>query len=62
MKTETLIAKAASFYLFAMLTCIFFSWGYCGFGLTCIACYYIVRALLKELKGMLNDLHIMQND
>ena len=62
MKTETLIAKSALFYLIAMLSCIFFSWGVCGCVLTCIACYYLVRALWKELKGMLNDLKNMQND
>ena len=62
MKTETLIAKAALFYLLAMLTCIFFSWGCCGCVLTCIACYYLVRAMWKELKGMLTDLQNMKND
>ena len=60
MKTETLIAKAALFYLLAMLTCIFFSWWYCGCEIMFVSFYYMARAVWNELKGMLNDLKIMR--
>ena len=56
MKTENLIAKAGLYYVLAMLFGICISWEYCGFELMCVSCYYLVRVLWNELKGMLNDL------
>ena len=56
MKAEKLFAKAGLYYVLAMLFGICISWEYCGFELMCVSCYYLVRALWNELKGMLNDL------
>ena len=59
MKAEKLVAKAGLFCVLSMLLGICISWKYCGVELMCVACYYIVRALFNELKGMLNDLKNM---
>ena len=59
MKTENLIARAGLFFVLSMLLGICISWKYCGVELMCVACYYMVRALFNELKGMLNDLKNM---
>ena len=55
MKTENFIAKAGLFYVLSMLFGMFISWKYCGFELMCVACYYMVRALWNEMKGMWYD-------
>ena len=59
MTTEKFIAKSGLFYVLSMVLGICFSWKYCGFELMCVSCYYLVRALWNELKGMLNDLEGM---
>ena len=59
MKTEKFVAKAGLFYVLAIVLGVCVSWEYCGFELLCVACYYIVRALLNELKGMWDDLKNM---
>ena len=59
MKTENLIARAGLFFVLSMVFGMCISWMYCGCELMCVACYYIVRALFNELKGMLNDLKNM---
>ena len=56
MNTENFIAKAGLFYVLSMFFGMCISWKYCGFELMCVSCYYLVRALWNELKGMLNDL------
>lgn len=60
MKTENLIAKSGLFYVLSIVLGALVSWKYCGFELMCVSCYYILRALWNELKGMLNDLKIMR--
>ena len=62
MKTENFIAKAGLFYVLSMLFGMCISWKYCGFELMCVSCYYLVRALWNDLKGMLNDLKGMWNN
>ena len=47
------MTRAGVFYVLAVLLGAIVSWKYCGFELSCVACYYIVRALWNELKGML---------
>lgn len=59
MTTEKCMTKASVLYLLSMLLGALVSWEYCGFELSCVACYYIVRAIWNELKGMLNDLKNM---
>lgn len=59
MKTENFILKSGLFYVLSMVLGICISWKYCGVELSCVACYYMVRALWNELKGMLNDLKNM---
>lgn len=59
MTTEKYMTKACVFYVLAVLLGALVSWKYCGFELSCVACYYIARALFNELKGMLNDLKNM---
>ena len=53
------MTRAGVFYVLAVLLGALVSWKYCGFELSCVACYYIVRALWNELKGVLNDLKNM---
>ena len=60
MTTEKCMARACVLYVLAMLLGALVSWKYCGFELSCVACYYIVRALFNELKGMLKDLKSMR--
>ena len=55
MKTENLLAKAGLFYVLSMLLGMCISWKYCGFELMCVACYYMIRALWSEMKGMWDD-------
>ena len=55
MNTENLIAKAVQYYVLAMFWGMCISWKYCGFELMCVACYYMVRALWNEMKGMWDD-------
>ena len=55
MKTENFIVKAGLFYVLSMLFGFCVSWKYCGFELMCVACYYMVRALWNEMKGMWDD-------
>ena len=55
MTTEKCMTRAGVFYVLAVLLGALVSWKYCGFERSCVACYYIVRALFNELKGMLND-------
>ena len=59
MTTEKCMTKASVLYLLAMLLGALVSWKYCGFELSCVACYYIACALFNELKGVLNDLKNM---
>ena len=59
MTTEKCMTRAGVLYVLAVLLGALVSWKYCGFALSCVACYYIVRALWNELKGMLNDLKNM---
>ena len=59
MKTENFISKAGLFFVLSMLLGICISWKYCGFELMCVSCYYMLRALWNELKGMLSDLKRM---
>ena len=59
MTTEKCMTKASVFCVLAFALGALVSWKYCGFELSCVACYYIVRALFNELKGMLNDLKNM---
>ena len=56
MKTENLIAMAVQYYVLAMFFGMCISWKYCGFELMCVSCYYLVRAIWNEFRGMLNDL------
>ena len=56
MKTENLIATAVLFYVLSMLFGNYISWKYCGVELMCVSCYYMLRSLWNEMKGMLNDL------
>ena len=59
MTTEKCMTRAGVFYVLAVLLGAIVSWKYCGFELSCVSCYYMVRALWNELKGMLNDLKNM---
>ena len=56
MKNENFIAKAGLFFVLSMLFGMCISWKYCGFELMWVSCYYLVRALWNELKGMLDEL------
>ena len=56
MTTEKCMTRAGVLYVLAVLLGALVSWKYCGFELSCVACYYIVRALFNELKDMLNYL------
>ena len=59
MTTEKCMTRAGVLYVLAVLLGALVSWKYCGIELSCAACYYMVRALWNELKGMLNDLKNM---
>ena len=54
------MTRAGVFYVLAVLLGALVSWKYCGFELSCVACYYMLRALWNEMKGMLNDLKNMR--
>ena len=60
MNTENLIAKAGLFFVLSMLFGMCISWKYCGFELSCVACYYMLRALWNEIRIVLNDLKNMR--
>ena len=59
MTTENCMTRAGVLYVLAVLLGALVSWKYCGVELMCVACYYMLRALFNELKGMLNDLKNM---
>ena len=55
MTTEKCITRAGVLYVLALLLGALVSWKYCGCELMFVSCYYMVRALWNEMKGMLNE-------
>ena len=60
MTTEKCMTRAGVLYVLAVLLGALVSWKYCGFELSCVACYYMLRALWNEIRIMLNDLKNMR--
>ena len=59
MTTEKCMTRAGVLYVLAVLLGALVSWKYCGFELSCVAFYYLLRATWNELKGMWNELKSM---
>ena len=55
MTTEKCMTRAGVLYVLAVLLGALVSWKYCGVELSCVSCYYMVRALCNEMKGMWDD-------
>ena len=60
METKDYLLRSLVFYVLAMFIGMSVSWVYFGCELMCVSCYYMVRALWNEMKGMLNDLKNMR--